>query len=266
MALLRKLNGPGLAPESVGWVTSVVVHVAAGLAAWMMAGPVLTVNPNLAGQTSRVELTATWQQPVELEQLEEAPTIDARVLITPREARIAEHTFVLSDTDVSQPSPTELGLVERLMALPPPAGRRRVTHPEQSDLDSGAPPPARAPRRLPPAPKVPVADATIPPSTPENPAVGTDVDNVPRLLKNVPPTYPPQAVINRWEGTVMLRLHVAANGSVTNLEVLSSSGHHILDVAAIRSVRNWRFVPAKRGGRAVAATVRLPVQFVLRAD
>ena len=64
----------------------------------------------------------------------------------------------------------------------------------------------------------------------------------------------------------MLRLHIAANGSVTNVEVVSSSGHHILDVEAIRSVRNWRFVAGNRDGRAVAATVRLPVQFVLDAD
>jgi len=265
MALLRSVIGPGLSPESVGWVTSVAVHVAGGLAAWMMAGAVPTMNPNLVGQTSRVELIATWQEPVELEQLEEAPTIDAQVLITPREVRIAEHTFVLSETDVSLPSPAELALVERFVALPPPAVRRRVTQPEQSDLASDAPPPS-VPRRPPPTPRIAVADTSIRSPTPEDLSVGTAMETPPHLLKNVPPTYPPQAVVNRWEGTVMLRLHIAANGSVTNVEMVSSSGHHILDVEAIRSVRNWRFASGKRDGRAVAATVRLPVQFVLDAD
>jgi TonB family protein len=257
---------PGLSPESVGWVTSVAVHVAGGLALWVMAGAVPTINPNLAGQTSRAELLATWQEPVEPQQLEELPTIDAQVLITPREARVAEHTFVRSATDVSRPSPAELALVERLMTLPPPAARRRVTQPAQSPLVSDMPRPREVPYRSLPAPKIPVADASVPPSAPENLSVGTDVESPPHLLKNLPPTYPAQAVINQWEGTVLLRLHIAADGKVTKVEVISSSGHHILDVEAIRSIRNWRFTPAKRNGQAVAATVRLPVQFVLNAD
>ncbi len=260
---------PGLSTQTIGWGTSVMLHVTGGLAAWMMVGAAPTTNPNLAGHTGGVKLIATWQEPMEqLQQLDQAVTIGATVLIMPREARIAERTFVHTDTDVSQPSPEELALVERLLALPPPAAGRRATQPEpeRSALGSDVSPPRQVPRRSPPAPKIPAAHASVPSSAPENPSVATDVESIPHLLKNVPPTYPAQALVNRWEGTVLLRLHIAADGGVTNVELISSSGRRILDVEAMRTVRHWRFVPGQRDGQPVAATVRLPVQFVLDAD
>ena len=80
---------------------------------------------------------------------------------------------------------------------------------------------------------------------------------------NLPPVYPAQAIQNGWEGTVVLRLHVGTDGSVEEVEVISSSGHTVLDDAAIRSVRGWRFEPACRLGRPVACTVRQPLRFAL---
>ena len=42
-----------------------------------------------------------------------------------------------------------------------------------------------------------------------------------------------------------------------------SSGYDMLDQAAMKAVRNWRFTPAKRGGEARTAWVDIPVMFTL---
>ncbi|MCA9773805.1 MAG: energy transducer TonB, partial [Myxococcales bacterium] len=47
-------------------------------------------------------------------------------------------------------------------------------------------------------------------------------------------------------------------------EIRKSSGHAILDEAAVESVRRWRFRPGLRGGRPADAWVEVPVRFSLR--
>ncbi|MGH8475705.1 MAG: energy transducer TonB, partial [Methylococcales bacterium] len=43
-----------------------------------------------------------------------------------------------------------------------------------------------------------------------------------------------------------------------------SSGHEVLDEAALNAVRRWRFVPAKRAGVAQASWATVPIEFELR--
>lgn len=63
------------------------------------------------------------------------------------------------------------------------------------------------------------------------------------------------------EGTVTLRLTVAADGRLRAVSVLQSSGHAALDAAALRAVeRAGRFPPAPRGVQG-EATFTLPVSF-----
>jgi protein TonB len=80
---------------------------------------------------------------------------------------------------------------------------------------------------------------------------------------NVPPRYPGSARRRGQQGRVLLRLHVAADGSTSVPEVVSSSGVAVLDRAARRAVSRWRFTPARRNGRTVDATVEVPVVFRL---
>jgi protein TonB len=64
------------------------------------------------------------------------------------------------------------------------------------------------------------------------------------------------------EGEVLLRVFVAADGRPTDVVVLRSSGHAILDAAAVETVRNrWRFIPAMRNGVPVDDTVQVPIRF-----
>jgi protein TonB len=81
---------------------------------------------------------------------------------------------------------------------------------------------------------------------------------------NSPPKYPPLAREKGYEGTVYLRALVERDGRVGNLLIDRSSGHEILDKAAVDSVRGWTFLPAQKDGKPVASWVLLPVKFVLK--
>jgi protein TonB len=66
----------------------------------------------------------------------------------------------------------------------------------------------------------------------------------------------------RLEGTVVLRVVVAADGRPTSVSVLQSSGHEVLDTSALETVRTrWRFVPARRNGIAIEDSVQVPIRF-----
>ncbi|GHS91827.1 hypothetical protein FACS1894139_17250 [Planctomycetales bacterium] len=78
------------------------------------------------------------------------------------------------------------------------------------------------------------------------------------------PTYPEAARRRRQEGTVWLRLEIDARGAVRTATVDASSGYPLLDEAAVRAARQWRFRPATRFGQPAADTVRAPVEFHLR--
>jgi protein TonB len=83
-------------------------------------------------------------------------------------------------------------------------------------------------------------------------------------LSNPPPDYPVLARRQRLQGTVVLRVLVDAGGRAEELRVDRTSGASILDEVALAAVRNWRFVPARRGNEAIAHWVDVPVRFRLQ--
>jgi protein TonB len=82
-------------------------------------------------------------------------------------------------------------------------------------------------------------------------------------LHNPVPEYPAFAKKQRWQGKVMLKVHVLPTGLPAEVELQASSGHDILDESALETVRRWRFVPATKGGKAVASWVVVPLEFSL---
>lgn len=82
---------------------------------------------------------------------------------------------------------------------------------------------------------------------------------------NKPPRYPAEALRNRWEGTVVLNVRVRADGSVGRIELGTSSGHDVLDQAAIEAVGKWRYNPATVDGEPTECDAPQPLQFVLRS-
>ena len=83
------------------------------------------------------------------------------------------------------------------------------------------------------------------------------------VTKNYPPVYPEIARQLRQEGKVLLKVFVSKEGVPTKIDVLLSSGHYLLDQAAVRSIKAWRFEPAKMLNKSVASTLEVPVQFSL---
>lgn len=59
--------------------------------------------------------------------------------------------------------------------------------------------------------------------------------------KNPPPDYPRIALRRRLQGWVLVHVHVDAQGGVVHCSVKKSSGHKLLDKAALNAVRAWKF-------------------------
>ncbi len=83
-------------------------------------------------------------------------------------------------------------------------------------------------------------------------------------LNNPKPGYPEFAKRMGMEGTVMLKVLVSRQGTVLKIEVAHSSGYEILDKAAAEAVRNWRFIPARKGDSPIDQWVQVPVAFHLK--
>lgn len=74
--------------------------------------------------------------------------------------------------------------------------------------------------------------------------------------------YPAAAYRNGLEGLVKLLVLVNADGRARAALVQLSSGHQVLDEAAVSNARQWRFNPAMTDdGSSVPAVVRVPVDF-----
>ena len=117
-----------------------------------------------------------------------------------------------------------------------------------------------------PAPAAPVATPPdIKPAPPAPPApepmvqARFDAD----YLKNPAPPYPPLSRRMGEEGKVVLRVSVSPQGMAESVEIKTSSGSQRLDEAAQKTVRVWKFIPAKRGDIAIQSFVLVPIIFKL---
>jgi len=114
----------------------------------------------------------------------------------------------------------------------------------------------------------PPAEWQGPPAPPEappaaTPPAGAVVAPAP-LADNPPPVYPAAARRRGLQGLVVLLVRVLPDGSAGALSVAESSGHDLLDQAALDAVAGWRFRPALRDGVAVEHDLEVPLRFVLR--
>jgi protein TonB len=80
-------------------------------------------------------------------------------------------------------------------------------------------------------------------------------------LNNPAPYYPQVARKRGIQGKVLLAVLVKTDGTAATVDVSRSSGSSTLDAAALDAVKTWKFVPAKRSGRFVEASVMVPVEF-----
>lgn len=76
--------------------------------------------------------------------------------------------------------------------------------------------------------------------------------------------YPPESVMAGEQGATTVRYVVLEDGTVGDVQVLTSSGYPALDQAAVAMVKSrWRFKPATQNRRPVRAYVEAKIAYVL---
>lgn len=150
------------------------------------------------------------------------------------------------------PPPKPQPRVERAEKPVPKQPVQEVADEPAPQPASATPPPAQAVAATPAVAAAPVAD--------------TAPDFKAAYLNNPRPAYPMAARRMGWEGRVVLNVEVLAEGSCGDVNVFQSSGHDVLDNAALRTVKGWHFVPASRAGRPITQWFKVPVQFSLKEN
>ncbi|MCU0764116.1 MAG: energy transducer TonB [Hydrogenophaga sp.] len=159
-----------------------------------------------------------------------------------------------------QPTPTQ----RRPAPVPPaptaPPSERAVAAPP---AEPPAPPSseaavaevAPAPTPPPAAPAPVAAEQTVPVIRPRSDAAH---------LSNPAPVYP--AVSRRLgeQGRVLFDVYILPDGTVGEIKLKRSSGFARLDEAALEAVRQWRYVPAKRGDQPIPYWYVQPIDFAMR--
>jgi protein TonB len=126
----------------------------------------------------------------------------------------------------------------------------------------------------PPGPAEDLAEEPATAPSPEPPAASETASTTPAApiaeaqyevqgLDNPKPPYPLAARRQGFEGRVLLAAHVRADGSCGDVRLKQSSGHTLLDRAALDTVKRWRFLPASRAGNSVDSWVDVPIRFRL---
>ena len=136
--------------------------------------------------------------------------------------------------DVPPPPPPP-----KLQAPPPP-----FIPPPEIQIQAPPPPPQQTITQtttVAPPPQAFVPSPPAPPAPPQ-PAVRKEY----KAAYRVDPTFPPQAIRQGLQGSVVAWVHVAPNGSVTQVEIKRSS-NRIFDREVIRAMSQWKFNPEPVG-------------------
>ncbi|RWX49810.1 TonB family C-terminal domain-containing protein [Candidatus Electrothrix communis] len=120
-------------------------------------------------------------------------------------------------------------------------------------------------RRTLPITRQVVSSTPVRTTTRTTPPVSTGVvqEAAPLYQSNPPPEYPRMARRRGLEGVVTIEAKIDINGRVEELRLFAGSGHTILDKAALKAVRGWRFSPGTVRGRTQTMWVKVPVRFEL---
>ena len=103
-------------------------------------------------------------------------------------------------------------------------------------------------------------------SGPAKQGVAGNSYGVPAYLRNPLPPYPRIARERGWEGTTLLQVEVLDDGTGGDIAIVRSSGHDILDNAALAAVRHWKFLPARSGDTAIRSLVEIPIRFQMTGN
>jgi len=160
----------------------------------------------------------------------------------------------------------------RLAAVEPDRSAAPLGHSGRLREAPAAPPPAQLPPALRPpsvvaAPPMSVDAPTLiertAPADAAPPAGRPGAVSAASIEGTLAPRYPLQARRRSEEGLVLLLVEVLPSGKAGRIRVLHRPPSSRLVQAAIEAVRQARFTPAIRDGKAVASWLETPVRFRL---
>ena len=77
--------------------------------------------------------------------------------------------------------------------------------------------------------------------------------------------YPSKAIEQQWEGRSICQFVVEKDGSISNAQIVMSSGYQLLDVEAMRVILNMpNWSSGKQNGDSVRVKFTLPIVFKLQ--
>ena len=77
--------------------------------------------------------------------------------------------------------------------------------------------------------------------------------------------YPSKAKENHWEGRAVCQFVIEKDGSISNVEIIRSSGFQLLDIEAMRAILNMpNWTSGKQNGDSVRVKFALPITFKLQ--
>jgi protein TonB len=158
----------------------------------------------------------------------------------------------LEPQPVVTPAPKPAAKVPVAKPTPEPVKKKRVARPEPTATPVAQPQPVEVA-----ASRVPVVESE--PAMIDLPVILPRADAA--YLKNPPPKYPRVMLRRGIEGTVMVSAQVFDDGSCHHVKLKESSGHRLLDEAALAAVKSWQFVPARKGDENIVAWVDIPIDF-----
>ena len=77
--------------------------------------------------------------------------------------------------------------------------------------------------------------------------------------------YPSKAKENHWEGSAVCQFVIEKDGSISNAEIIQSSGFQLLDIEAMRVILNMpNWTSGKQNGDSGRVKFALPITFKLQ--
>ncbi len=90
-----------------------------------------------------------------------------------------------------------------------------------------------------------------------------DLDEIPKVITQVRPVYPPSLRRSGSGGRVVVLFIVDESGTV-RLPRIENSSDYAFDKPALDAIKKWRFTPGIKDGRKVKTKMRLPISFSVR--
>lgn len=95
------------------------------------------------------------------------------------------------------------------------------------------------------------------------PALPKMIEKVTFSARPSPIKYPRSAKRRNLEGLVLVEVWLNKLGQQTQQLIVTSSGHEVLDAAALKAIREWQFSRQQSNGQAIAYRIQVPINFEL---